>query len=495
MTQDARIASQLGSTIDLLQETLESHRFALSLDQENADILFNTAQVLTSLAEALTEHVKSDDPAQESKTAARALLEEAFRKFSECLTRQEAEYAEIQQQIEAAKAQEEQAGLATDNPATSEAHDASLASSPEDMETSSTSSEPPEEWATVVEPITPEALLDTVIAQLGSLTTLVSLSAPADANTISQFSNLALPLINTKIPHYTSLLPPPSSAPDASPAPPPSLRLSATSPEDTPTTPKDDALLSSAAFRAALLDTSFRSNLLSAPLYSAHLAETFTPLLPAPSAPLSTNGATNAITAYAEALIDFAAAVSAKEPLATTTTVTPSTSPSPAAPTTPSPTRKDQWTALSKAQTLLARLTAPTSPLPAPRLAALFLLRGDAEMHRFRLACAADAASSWAGSAGVLVRNAGVYYRGAVAWAERAVEAGVEVELRGAAEVKAAVAECVRAVVVDGEGMGGVEPFWRARQAEVGEVLAGMVEEGLVEEGWVGGFLRGLVEE
>ena len=88
-----------------------------------------------------------------------------------------------------------------------------------------------------------------------------------------------------------------------------------------------------------------------------------------------------------------------------------------------------------------------------------------------------------------------MYYRGAVTWAERAAEAGVEVELRGAAEVKAAVAECVRAVVVDGEGVGGVEPFWRARQAEVGEVLAGMVEEGLVEEGWVGGFLRWLVEE
>lgn len=350
MAQDARIASQLGSTIDLLQETLESHRFALSLDQENADILFNTAQVLTSLAEALTEHVKSDDPAQESKTAARALLEEAFRKFSECLARQEAEYAEMQQQIEATKAQEEQAGLAADDPATSEAHDAPSAPSAEAMETSSTSSEPPEEWATVVEPITPAALLDTVIAQLSSLTTLVSLSAPADANTISQLSNLALPLINTKIPHYTSLLPPPSSAPDTSPAPPPSLSLSATSPEDAPTTPKDDAILSSAAFRAALLDTSFRSNLLSAPLYSAHLAETFTPLLPAPNAPLSAGGATNAITAYAEALIDFAATVGAKEPLATTTTSTPpSTSPSTAAPTTPSPTRKDQWTALSKA--------------------------------------------------------------------------------------------------------------------------------------------------
>ncbi|OCL05577.1 hypothetical protein AOQ84DRAFT_441400, partial [Glonium stellatum] len=205
MTQDARIASQLGSTTDLLQETLQSHRFALTLDQENTDILFNTAQVLTSLAEALTENAKSDEHAEESKAAARALLEEAFQKFADCLARQEAEYAEMQQQIEAGSAaQETQA-----KPGTNDAAPPASPASPEAMETSSTASSP-EEWATVIEPITPSTLLDTVTAQLNSLATLVALSAPTDAASLTQLSDLAGPLITAKIPAYAALLPPPS---------------------------------------------------------------------------------------------------------------------------------------------------------------------------------------------------------------------------------------------------------------------------------------------
>src|ERR1700712_411121 len=92
MTEDAHIAPQLGRSIDLLKETLLSHRYALSLDSTNADVLFNTAQVLTSLAEKLSE-IKNDADARENSIS---LLQEAVELFSSCLTKQELDFEEFQ---------------------------------------------------------------------------------------------------------------------------------------------------------------------------------------------------------------------------------------------------------------------------------------------------------------------------------------------------------------------------------------------------------------
>jgi tetratricopeptide (TPR) repeat protein len=448
LAQDVRLASQLGDILDLLHEAVDSHRATLNLNPDNADILFNMGQVLTSLAEAILDS-KADTDAEENKAVARSFLKEAIQRFSDCLQRQEQEFSEMQQQIEEAKAHEAEGGVHIDlypsvtNP-TSDA-----------METSSTSSEPPGDWATIIEPVTPSDLLETAVAQLNCLNTLVSISYPADASTLDRLSDIATPLITVKIPQYIALLPPPSTvAQDPTPPTGPSLSLSVTPaiPSDLQTPIQDDALLAAATFRAALLESTYRSDLLPFNEYSNHLSAAFIPLSP-PSTDTLTPSSVNTLSAYADALVAFTSALAD----------TPSTE----ADAGRDERIKAQYIALSRAQTLLSRLTAPasTGALQPTRTAEIFLARGDIELSRLRLANEAAVKV-------VLVKNAGVFYRGAKAWAGKA---GGET---GVAEVKAAVAEVLR-WEVEGGGSGTVR--LDGRKGEVDEVLRGMVEEALVD--------------
>lgn len=56
VSQSHEIVEATGLDLEqLLRKCLESHRVALGLDAENIDVRFNTSQVLTSLAEVLSE--------------------------------------------------------------------------------------------------------------------------------------------------------------------------------------------------------------------------------------------------------------------------------------------------------------------------------------------------------------------------------------------------------------------------------------------------------
>ncbi|KAF2501767.1 hypothetical protein BU16DRAFT_569671 [Lophium mytilinum] len=443
LTQDARLASQLGDILDLLYGTLESHRLALNLNPDNADVQFNMGQVLTSLAESLIESSKTDADAEPNKAIAKSFLKEAVQMFSDCLARQEQDHSEMLQQIEEAKAQEADGGVLIDpsSPAAETASDA--------METSSTSSELPGDWATVLEPVTPSDLLETAVAHLNSLSTLVSLSVPADASTLDRLSDIATPLITIKIPQYISLLPAPSLEPQNPTGPSLSLSIAPVTSSDPQTPIQDDALLAAATFRAALLESTYRSGLLPFATYSTHLSTAFAPLIP-PSTTALTLSTVNTLSAYADALIAFASALME----------TPTSEPD-------AERVNAQATALSRAQTSLGRLTAPASVemLQPARVAEIFLVRGDVDLARLRIASEASAK-------GVLVKNAGVFYRGAKAWA---VRASVETKV---AEVKAAFAEALKAEIEENES--GVVSL-DERVGEVDEVLRGMVEEGLVD--------------
>ncbi|KAF2815217.1 uncharacterized protein BDZ99DRAFT_459144, partial [Mytilinidion resinicola] len=443
LTQDARLAPQLGNILDLLHEALESHRLALNLNPDNADVQFNMGQVLTSLAESLIESSKTDTDAEPNKAIAKSFLKDAVQMFSKCLARQEHDYSEMQQQIEEANAQEADGGVSIDPspPITGVASDA--------MDTSSTSSDAPGDWATVLEPVTPSDLLETVVAHLNSLSTLVSISFPTDASTLDRLSEIATPLITTKIPQYISLLPAPSIESQNTTGPSLSLSIGPTASSDPQTPIQDDALLAAATFRAALLESSYRSGLLPFATYSTHLSTAFAPLTP-PSTTALTPSTVNTLSAHADALIAFASA------LMDTLSSEPA-----------SERVKAQATALSRAQTFLARLTAPASAvkLQPARVAEIFLARGDLELSRLRI-------TSEANAKGVLVKNAGVFFRGAKAWG---VRAGGETKI---AEIKAAVAEVLKAEI-EGNGDGVVRLDWR--EGEVDDVLRGMVEEGIVD--------------
>ncbi|RYP88462.1 hypothetical protein DL770_004626 [Monosporascus sp. CRB-9-2] len=136
--------------LEALQIALESHRYALQLDPDDANTLFNTSQVLAGIAESIA----NDEYPQQ----ALQLLEEAIGLQSKCLDIQEARYSES---LELERMAEEE----TRQEDPSEAVDATR-DNPE-----AATSDSDEQWATVVEPVTQDTLIDTALAQLSALTT------------------------------------------------------------------------------------------------------------------------------------------------------------------------------------------------------------------------------------------------------------------------------------------------------------------------------------
>jgi len=178
LTQQPALVSHLGlPLVDLLQQTLTSHRYAQRLDEQNPDVLFNTAQVLVSLAEQLSE---ADDTAN-----AVPALQEALESLSACLARQEM------------LLEQQQAGF-------DDFEDGGVPLDPDEKSASTPTSDASEQTATVESPVTINDLLDTVHASLSALTTLVSLTDPSGLQTLG---DMAQSLTESKAPAYISSLP------------------------------------------------------------------------------------------------------------------------------------------------------------------------------------------------------------------------------------------------------------------------------------------------
>ncbi|PSN63190.1 hypothetical protein BS50DRAFT_648668 [Corynespora cassiicola Philippines] len=460
ITEDERIVSHFGSRIALLEETLQSHRFATTLNSDNIDVLFNTAQVLTSLAEAILEaqgHAISRIPA-------RALLEEAVDIFTKCLDSQQNEYEQMQAEI--AKAQASEAYQDDSEDAQKRASQSSTVQ--EDMETESTASSGAGEWAHVVEPVTPETLLETCTAQLGALTTLLGLYDPSELANMEKRAQSGLETATTKIPTLIDLV---KDSPFSKPAPTAGPTLSIAPSSSTPadedsSSPKADALLAAAAFRASIAEATFRTGQSQPQTYLSTLEQIFQPLTsPQPSGVAPVVEPSNAHSAYADALMELASAIA-------DTPSYPSHGPS-------APQDLDtQWTALSRAQTILTALASPpaAASLAPERLADVFLARGDVDLFRFRIGGFEGAKPAWAGSRAVLVANAGVFYRGARSYAERAGVMGV----RGTADAKAIVAEVIKEAFA---GSGERKAHWKGRGGDMARAVEEMVAEGIVGVG------------
>ncbi|RDL40631.1 uncharacterized protein BP5553_00610 [Venustampulla echinocandica] len=159
LSQHPRLLAQLpGNLWELLQTALESSRYALTLNQTDADVLFNTAQILTSLAEGL--HRQHSVGNEDSDQAARAYLEEALDLFQRCFELQTSQYGEFQAQL-----------AASANPG-SEASTGPEVQSSEDQQAQGAANDQEERWVTVTSPVSKETLRETVLAQLETLTSL-----------------------------------------------------------------------------------------------------------------------------------------------------------------------------------------------------------------------------------------------------------------------------------------------------------------------------------
>jgi len=153
----------------LLGTALQSHRDCLSLDPENEDALFNTGQVLSSLAEVL---VDDRNASTESKLAAIAHLDESITIFQKCLSTQEAQY-------DAFEASRSADSMPVELPTnmhevdmdTDEQGGVAVPASP----SSETASSEGHQYAVVQTPVTLSQILDTALAQLNAFTISLSL--------------------------------------------------------------------------------------------------------------------------------------------------------------------------------------------------------------------------------------------------------------------------------------------------------------------------------
>ncbi|KAF4302351.1 Tetratricopeptide-like helical [Botryosphaeria dothidea] len=160
IAQDLSIAAQIGPPlVDLLRQALESHRFALSLNPNNLDILFNTANVLSDLADRV------------SKGEAIQLLQESVQHIRHCLERQVQEYESLQAAFQAANSGDASGGVVLPS---------------ESAQDKSSSGSSGEEYATVEEAVTESAILDSIFFMANIIADLLGVLPADKLETISK---------------------------------------------------------------------------------------------------------------------------------------------------------------------------------------------------------------------------------------------------------------------------------------------------------------------
>ncbi|QSZ35581.1 hypothetical protein DSL72_008451 [Monilinia vaccinii-corymbosi] len=337
LTQYPKLAAQVpGTLLDLLITALEASRYALGLNQDNADILFNTAQVLTSIAEVTSEtrDIGNDDNL--------ALLEEAIELFQRCLTLQEYQYTQSQAQ----------AGFV---PTSESDPDSEEGGAP----LSDANSQPPQDdrWATIIEPVTLDTLLDTLIAQLQTLTLLCGLVNVDAGRGLPWIEEYSSPLIGQKLPNY----------------------LQGT------TDREQEAGLAKSNFVAALADANFRVQRIDIGTYERVLNDAYSSL--------NLDDHPGGLCEKAEAFISYNASLRLNYDAAQSPDVTAS-----------------RWKVLTAALDSLTK----ASKLPsADNLAKIHILRGDVELLRFQLGQHPSNYDVAFKNGTVLAKNAEKFYRGA----------------------------------------------------------------------------------
>ncbi|KAE9379636.1 hypothetical protein N431DRAFT_434565 [Stipitochalara longipes BDJ] len=431
LTQHPKLLQQLpGSLLELLQTAIESSKYALKLNEQNADVLFNTAQALTSYVEALQDASNVTDPLP--------FLEEALELFQKCLEYQELQHREFEEQSAAAFAAQETdtddggvsltAGSTMDvdsEPATSSAN----RDQPLDMPSSQPAELEDDRWATIVEPVTNSSLLDTILAQLRTLSLLCTLLPIPSDQALKFIQSYATNILETKLDAYTL------------------------------TTNRDiESHIARSDYISSLTDLQFRNSLLTPQSYFS----TITTLYTIPT--IQTNP--EALVKSAESLITFHQNVTL-------------TNPTPTSHHDPSLSALS-WSALS---TALENLTKASKLPDVENLAAVHVLRGDVEMLRYQMGQQGfDIAKK---NEGALLKNAEVFYRGGKNVSKAEVERGEDGAVGREGMVKEVVVKGLRG---EREAVGGLKGLQGWEGGEVEKILREAVEDGVF--GW--GLLEGL---
>ncbi|KAI5282772.1 hypothetical protein KEM54_002609, partial [Ascosphaera aggregata] len=424
-----------------------SHRAALVLNQENVDILFNTAQVLTSLAEALIDDGRTPNarPANDddgrSDQAVRHLLE-ALDLFQRCCTLQEFHVSQNEEELaEAKKRFEEQANASSLQEESAQDFEPT---GRKENDSLNGSNENDEQWATVVEPITRDSIIDTVIAQLQALSTLCGLLTADHSDELAWIEEYSTGLITEKLPLYTK---------DAS-----GKRIT-------------EAALARAAFVSSLAEASYRVHRLDIETYRREVTNAFSE-----SQVGDISSSSDSLVVQAEALTSFSNAIGDVEPF-----------PDPYHPCHPYPdssrnpahyrrAQELRWQALSSALDSLTKATKlpMTEQQKLPRI---HMARGDTEMLRWRLGAAPWSHPPAVQHGAVLLSNAQTYYRGAAALARQQA-------MHGAVDALAYEAEGLSKEAIAAALGGNVQKLANLLAGGKGEVMRRaeeMVDDGLAD--------------
>jgi hypothetical protein len=323
--------------------------------QACTDILSNTAQVLTSLVDALTSASTRDT----SNIEPLPLLEESLELFQRCLALQEFHYSESQAQAEEAMDTADPSQDSMEIP-DSEDGGVSLSSGPPSS-AQDAEAQQDERWATIIEPVTNETLLDTLLAQLETLTTLCNLLVNDSGRGLSFIEEYSNPLLTLKLPTY----------------------LNGATPDRT-----IEAGVTRANFICALADANFRSQRTDIATYYRAVESAWQGI---------------DLSSHAEGLVNAAESL-----------VTYNTSLRSNLPSSETAVAESRWKALTAAQETLTS----ASKLPAvENIAKIYLVRGDVELLRWQLGQGKYSLAIAEKSGSVLLSNAGKYYRGGGAYA------------------------------------------------------------------------------
>jgi hypothetical protein len=357
MTQHPKLVTQLPDPlVDVLKIALDSHRVAMHLQQDNTDILFNTAQVLTSLAEVATDWKRYSEKQTYNGLT---ILCEALELLQRCLTLQELRLTESEEQISAMKENATSAEPGGSEEAMAESQDGS-------PETSDSQQQEQEQWASVIEPITKSTLVDTAIAQLETLATLCALLTSEHGHVIVWVEEYSSDLLKERIASYIE-----------------------------GTGRQHELLLARAKFISAMTEVSYRCGRIDLETYKRELSDAYENDLDLSNDP-------DGLCSRAEALIAFNSAISDAALLHQPDTVAQSTA--------------LRWQSLSSA---LDSLSAASKLPQAENLPKIHIARGDVEISRWQLGRRPWNYSASSGNAKTLLKNAETYYRGAAALAQR----------------------------------------------------------------------------
>lgn len=328
-----------------LEEALASHRYALGLDQDNADTIFNTAQVLTSMG----EETFKDDSA--SDASAVRYLKEALELLQRCIILQESHYTEFQQQLAEALSTSEQAG------------DGGVMHLEQTHEPqgSTDAGTAQERWVSVIEPVTKDTLIDTIIASLSTMTTLCGIlgssSEALGAPSLAWVEEYSSSLLDARLPALLQS-----------------------------TDRVEEVAIGKAIFISALLEAGYRSSKLDVHTYRRERDVAFSgPPIPTSSAGLMANAAS--LVAFNSALSETESPPAATADLASM-----------------------RWNTLGTAISNLAAASMLSSTAPED-VAKTHLLRGDASLLQYQLSKPPISFAPALKSASALLKNAEVFYR------------------------------------------------------------------------------------